>query len=80
VTSDHNQIRGLECSTKECHLDRRPLFNNECYPALIPVHDKIVLLHKAVRALIQRGALDEHDQEISDIIECLAGEWFVVSE
>jgi len=58
----------------------RIFFNNEYYPALIPVHDRMVLLHKAVKALIERGALNDHDQEIMEITERLAGEWFVVSD
>jgi len=55
----------------------RLFFNNEYYPALIPVRDKMVLLHKAIDGLIERGALDEHDREIVKITQRLASEWFV---
>ncbi|MCP4706698.1 MAG: fructose-bisphosphatase class II, partial [candidate division Zixibacteria bacterium] len=36
----------------------RICFNNEYYPALIPVRDRLVLLHNAVETLIERGALN----------------------
>ncbi|MDF1546160.1 MAG: hypothetical protein P1R58_13795, partial [bacterium] len=58
----------------------RLFFNNEYYPALIPVRDKMVLLHKAVQTLIERGALNEKDREIVAITETLAPEWFVNSD
>ena len=34
----------------------RIFFNNEYYPAVIPVQNKMVLLHHAVDSLIERGA------------------------
>jgi len=34
----------------------RLFFNNEYYPALIPVTDKMVILHKVVDGLIERQA------------------------
>ncbi len=55
-------------------------FNNEYYPALIPIHDKMVLLHKAVQGLIERGALSEKDREIITCTQRLAPELFVNSE
>jgi fructose-1,6-bisphosphatase/sedoheptulose 1,7-bisphosphatase-like protein len=55
-------------------------FSNEYYPALIPVGDKVVLLHKAVETLIERGALDAKDREIIQITEKLADDWFIASE
>jgi fructose-1,6-bisphosphatase/sedoheptulose 1,7-bisphosphatase-like protein len=58
----------------------RIFFANEYYPALIPVQDKTVLLHKAVDSLIQRGALAELDREIVDATTRLAPEWFIVSD
>lgn len=58
----------------------RIFFNNEYYPALIPVQNKMVLLHNAVDSLIERGALDECDREIIAITERLAKEWFINSE
>lgn len=58
----------------------RLFFNNEYYPALIPVHDKNVLLHKAVETLIERGALNERDREIVKITENLADDWFINSD
>jgi hypothetical protein len=58
----------------------RIFFNNEYYPALIPVHEQVVLLHKVVDGLIERGVLDEKDQDIIRLTEKLAGEWFVASE
>jgi len=57
----------------------RWFFINEYYPALIPVRDKFVLLHKAVEGLIQRGALNEKDREIINITERLAQDSFVDS-
>jgi hypothetical protein len=54
----------------------RIFFNNEYYPALIPVQNKMVLLHNAVDSLIERGALNECDREIVSITERLAKDWF----
>jgi hypothetical protein len=58
----------------------RIFFGNEYYPALIPVQNKMVLLHNAVDSLINRGALDECDREVIAITERLAGEWFINSD
>lgn len=55
----------------------RIFFNNEYYPALIPVRDKIVLLNKAIDTLIERGALQEKDREIINITRRLASDWFI---
>ncbi len=55
-------------------------FNNEYYPAIIPIRDKMVLLHKAVETLIERGALNEKDREIVAATERLAKDWFVNSD
>ncbi|UCD63822.1 MAG: fructose-bisphosphatase class II [Candidatus Zixiibacteriota bacterium] len=52
-------------------------FTNEYYPAIIPVRDKMVLLHKAVETLIERGALNEKDREIIAASERLATDWFI---
>jgi len=58
----------------------RLFFINEYYPALIPIRDKYVLLHKAVDGLIERGALGELDRKIIDITERLAADFFVNSD
>jgi len=58
----------------------RIFFYNEYYPALIPVRDKFVVLHRAIDALIERGALVEKDREIVDATIRVAGEWFVNGE
>nr|MBN2277970.1 fructose-bisphosphatase class II [candidate division Zixibacteria bacterium] len=58
----------------------RIFFNNEYYPALIPVRDKMVLLHKAVRGLIERDALKERNLEIVETTERMAPEWFTNSD
>ncbi len=57
----------------------RIFFNNEYYPALIPVQNRMVLLHHAVDSLISRGALNECDREIIKVTERLAKEWFINS-
>ncbi len=54
----------------------RIFFNNEYYPALIPVREKMVVLHKSLEALIERGALQEIDREIVAIVQRCAPEWF----
>lgn len=54
----------------------RWFFMNEYYPALIPVRDKFVLLHKAVEGLIERGALNKKDREIINMTEKLAQNFF----
>ncbi len=55
-------------------------FNNEYYPALIPVRDKLVLLHRAVDGLIERGALSQIDRDIVNVTQELAFDWFIDSE
>jgi len=55
----------------------RICFNNEYYPALIPVRDKLVLLHNAVETLIDRGALNNKDREIIKATQKIAHHWFV---
>jgi hypothetical protein len=55
-------------------------FGNEYYPGLIPVRDKMVVLHRAIRSLVERGALNETDWEIVRITERLADEWFISSD
>ena len=54
----------------------RVFFNNEYYPAIIPIRDQMVLLHRAVDTLIERGALNNIDRRIIEITEKLASEWF----
>ncbi len=58
----------------------RIFFNNEYYPALIPVRDKMVLLHNAINGLIERDAIGERNKEIVDVTERLAPHWFVNSD
>jgi len=55
----------------------RIFFNNEYYPALIPVRDRLVLLNNAVGTLIERGALNEKDKEIIKATQKVAHHWFV---
>ena len=55
----------------------RIFFNNEYYPALIPVRDKMVLLPNAINTLIERGALNEQDRRIIELTKELAGDWFI---
>jgi len=64
------------------HLAKRYwiFFTNEYYPAIIPVRDQMVLLHKAVETLIDRGALNDKDREIIAATERLATNWFINSE
>jgi fructose-1,6-bisphosphatase/sedoheptulose 1,7-bisphosphatase-like protein len=67
----------------ETEIGRRRLrifFNNEYYPAIIPVQNKMVLLHQAIDSLIERGALNEKDREIVDVSHKLAKEWFINSD
>ena len=70
------KMLGDELSRKRFRI----FFNNEYYPALIPVQNKMVLLHKVVESLAGRGALNEADREIIAITERLAGEWFFDSD
>jgi hypothetical protein len=58
----------------------RIFFNNEYYPALIPVQSKMVLLNNAVESLISRGALNNCDRDIVTITSRLAKEWFINSD
>lgn len=58
----------------------RIFFNNEYYPALIPVRDKMVLLHNAIHGLIERDALSERNTEIVEVTERLAAHWFINSD
>ena len=58
----------------------RIFFYNEYYPALIPVRDRFVVLHRAIDALIERGALVEKDREIVDATLRVAKDWIVNSD
>jgi len=58
----------------------RIFFNNEYYPALIPVRNQMVVLHKAVEGLIERGALRPRNLEIVRLTERLAPHWFINSD
>jgi len=58
----------------------RIFFSNEYYPALIPVREKMVLLHRTIGALIEREALSEVDSKITSIVEDAASEWFIGAE
>jgi hypothetical protein len=55
----------------------RIFFNNEYYPAMIPIRDKLVLLNGVIDSLIERGALNNKDREIIDVTRKLAADWFV---
>ncbi len=55
----------------------RLMFNNEYYPALIPIRDRMVLLGRIIETLIGRGALKEEDRDIVNATRRLAPEWFV---
>ena len=55
----------------------RTFFNNEYYPALIPVRNNMVVLPKAIDGLIERGALNDIDREIIQITMRLAKDWFI---
>lgn len=55
----------------------RIFFNNEYYPALIPIREKVALLGQALEGLIARGALNEQDREIIHFTSRLAPEWWV---
>ena len=58
----------------------RIFFNNEYYPALIPVREKLVVLNKALEGLIERGALQDIDREIVRAVTSCAPEWFYANE
>ncbi|MBD3170114.1 MAG: fructose-bisphosphatase class II [candidate division Zixibacteria bacterium] len=58
----------------------RIFYNCEYYPALIPVRDKMVLLHKAIMTLMERGALNKTDQVIAETVPELVPEWFLNSQ
>ncbi|MEA3296625.1 MAG: fructose-bisphosphatase class II [candidate division Zixibacteria bacterium] len=62
---------------EKSHRRFRICFGNEYYSTLIPVRDKVVLLHRALEGMIKRGALDEHDRQIIEITSRLANHWFV---
>jgi hypothetical protein len=82
------QLTGRELETEIGRMLSQPptrkrfrlFFNSEYYPALIPVRDSMVLLHKAIEGLIERGALSAKDREIVELTERLAPEWFIGSD
>jgi hypothetical protein len=88
MKSPKEKLAGLESGRLEAQIGRmlsepkqrgryRIFFNNEYYPALIPVRDKMVILQNAIGSLIDRGAIDQHDVEIIRATQRLAPEWFV---
>jgi hypothetical protein len=80
---DGNKLeKAIGAMLEDEHMSKRYriCFNNEYYPALIPVGNRMVLLHKAVEGLIKRGALRENNLDIVKITERLAPRWFINSE
>jgi hypothetical protein len=79
--TEENLEKAIAGMLQDPNLRRRfqIFFNNEYYPVLIPVRDKMILLHKAIQGLIERGAFNERDREIIQVTERLASEWFVNS-
>jgi hypothetical protein len=79
--TEENLEKAIAGMLQDANLRRRfqIFFNNEYYPVLIPVRDKMILLHKAIQGLIERGAFNERDREIIRVTERLASEWFVNS-
>jgi hypothetical protein len=55
----------------------RIFFNNEYYPAMILMRDRVVMLHRVIDDLIERGALREHDRHIVETTERVAADWFI---
>ncbi len=91
MISPKEELRDLDEKEIEKKIDKmlatenmrkrfRIFYNNEYYPALIPVRDKMVLLHRALDALIERGALDVEDRIIAETVREKAPEWFLNSE
>jgi hypothetical protein len=68
---------GSMLDDKHAYIRFRMFFNNEYYPALIPVRNKMVVLPRAIEALIERSALNNHDREIIKITQNLAKDWFI---
>ena len=79
--TEENLEKAIGGMLQDANLRRRfqIFFNNEYYPVLIPVRDKMILLRKAIQGLIERGAFNERDREIIQVTERLASEWFVNS-
>ena len=75
--SDLEKAIGDYMENDRSRMRFRICFNNEYYPALIPVRDKLVLLHNAVETLIERGALNDKDREIIEATQKVAHHWFV---
>ncbi|NIP41449.1 MAG: fructose-bisphosphatase class II [candidate division Zixibacteria bacterium] len=55
----------------------RTFFINEYYPAIIHVRDKMVILNRAIDALIERKALSAIDKDITQIVQKLEPDWFI---
>lgn len=58
----------------------RIFFTSEYYPSLIPVNNRLVVLHRAIDSLIERGAWSEIDRKIIDITTRLEPDWFMPHE
>ena len=78
--NDLERVVGKMLEVPHLRKRYRIFFNNEYYPALIPVRDKMVLLHRALEGLVDRKALEKWDLEIVRATERLAPEWFINSE
>lgn len=75
--ADLERAIGQMLEHKQTRDRYRIFFNNEYYPALIPVSRQMVVLHQALEGLIERGALIDHDRAIVEITERLASDWFL---
>ncbi len=61
-------------------LRYRIFFNNEYYPTIALIRDRMALLHGSLDGLIERGALNEQDREIVELTQRLSPEWWLDSE
>lgn len=75
--TDLERAIGEHLGDEERRKRFRIFFNNEYYPAMIPMRDRVVMLHRVIDDLIERGALAELDRKIVAITERLAPEWFI---
>ena len=75
--SELEKAIGNMLEDKDSYKRFRMFFNNEYYPALIPVRNNMVVLPRAIEALIERNALNSHDREIIKITQKLAKDWFI---
>jgi len=77
---DSEEMHSALAKALQNDLDReriRIMFQNEYYPAMIPIADKMIILNRSINTLMERGVFTEKDEEFVKLIIEMVPEWFM---